>query len=454
MEDRNLLDPHEIIKICTPKLVLAICDCINDVSDHCLSWGLITEDQYDDIVLCQVRVSTDKARRLLRDVRHVVKMNSGWFEEFLYILNETLPHATKDQVIDDLMDRYLATGNQHPQFDLRHGDLRFVHFTGPLATKKFQKLDRDFCEDLSACNIESVMSRTEEILSANTGPYASIDYKCISLVHRAKCKAHCLGQRDEALLDCHEAIERASKLECENGVLIIGRALAMSASIQRWSERYSEAQGYVDRAKSELFLAAPSNDTAALLYEEVRMKISFAMSKKEDINISEVQNDYDRIFTHALCLNAHDRSRLCAYVNALTEVYLQTYYLDEGVPFSAIPLPTESDLHRAEKILNSYPLKELPTKPHGNRGWYYRNRADLCMWRRQYSKAIKWAEKAQTQFTQARMKHITNPKKRIELYQRLQSKQMMAKRSRQKQWVAFLILLFSVSFLYVILYAI
>ncbi len=71
-------------------------------------------------------------------------------------------------------------------------------------------------------------------------------------------------------------------------------------------------------------MVAPSSDTAALLYEEVRMKICIAMSEDKDINayILQVQNDYDRIFKHSLCLNAYDRSRLCAYVNAQAEVHV------------------------------------------------------------------------------------------------------------------------------------
>ena len=170
------------------------------------------------------------------------------------------------------------------------------------------------------------------------------------------------------------------------------------------------------------------------------MKICIAMYEGKDIEvyISQVQKNYDIIFKHLLCLDAYDRSRLCAFVNTQAEVYLRTYYLDDKLPFSAIPIPTDSDLCKAEEILNSYPLNELPSKPHGNRGWHYRNRGDLCMWRKQYSEAIEWAKKAQDQFTRANMKHITSPKKRIELYQRLQLQQMKANnQKKQRQRLAF-----------------
>ena len=86
-----------------------------------------------------------------------------------------------------------------------------------------------------------------------------------------------------------------------------------------------------------------------------------------------MQDDYDslRILKHAQYLNAHDRSR---FTNVQAAFYLRTSYLDDEVPFSAIQVPTESDLHKAEEILiKIYPPKELcmPTKPHGNRGWYH-----------------------------------------------------------------------------------
>ena len=334
-----------------------------------------------------------------------------------------------DNLMKELRARDDYCYNHHPQCIPE-----LIHFTGPLATLIFQRFDWAFYEALSACNTESVMSATETILSMNV----CLDYKYISCVYRAKCKAHREGQLKEALSDCDQVRELANSLECENGLLIIGRALTMKASILRWSKRLDEAKECVDRAKEKLAgLAAASSDTAAVLYEEVRMKICMDMSEGKDIKvyISQVEELYDKIFNHKPKL--HD-SQLCSYVNARAEVYLRTYYLDDNLPFSAIPIPTDSDLCRAEEILNLHPLRnelptepkeilnlhplqsKLPTEPHGNRGWYYRNIGDLCMWRKQYSKAIEWAKKAQDQFNCANMKHVlTNPEKRIELYQRL-----------------------------------
>ena len=415
-------EPYQIMLHYNDKLVMALSADPVGIAGTLLAKGLIPENTEAQMHLSST--PHEKACILVTVIRQRVGVAPKRFQDFIEILSKR--PWTKDIV--EILQPFVT---KPPQYGLV-----LIRFTGPLATLEFLKLDRDFCEALSACNTKNVMSEAEKILSESMN--TSIDYKCISRVHRAKCKAHCLGQRDEALLDCDEAIKQARNLECQNSLLIIGRALTMKASILRWSERLNEALECVHGAKGQFYLAAPSNDTAALLYEEVRMKICITMSEGKDINvyISQLQNDYDRILNHFKlpCLDAYDRSRLCAYVNANAELYLQTYYLDNELPFSAIPLPTDSDLRRAEEILDLYPLKELPTTPHGNRGWHYRNRGDLCMWRKQYPEAIEWAKKAQDQFTLANMKHITYPEKRIELYQRLQ---MKSNKKKQKQRLAF-----------------
>ena len=59
-----------------------------------------------------------------------------------------------------------------------------------------------------------------------------------------------------------------------------------------------EALECLKGAKEQFFLAAPSYDTASLLYEEVRLKIYLVKSKRMVINFSDVRNDYNRIVKH------------------------------------------------------------------------------------------------------------------------------------------------------------
>lgn len=74
-------------------------------------------------------------------------------------------------------------------------------------------------------------------------------------------------------------------------------------------------------------------------------------------------------------------------------------------------------------MLNSVPLKELPRKAYVYRAWHYLARSDLCMWRKEYHKAIEWAEKSQDQFTRGKVLHINNPQERLKLLNKLQSQE-------------------------------
>ena len=174
-----------------------------------------------------------------------------------------------------------------------------------------------------------------------------------------------------------------------------------STSILRTVGKCDKASVCVSGAKENLFLAAPSFDTAALLYEAVRLKISIATSKGGIINFSEVENDYDRILKHSDRLDDHDRPHICTFLTAKAEVFLRSYYINEELPPSAIT-PTADDLSRAEYSLHSVPLEELPSEAYVYRAWHYLARSDLCMWRKQYSKAIEWAEKSRDQFARGK----------------------------------------------------
>lgn len=428
MED-NHRPQHKVILKLTPTLVTALCDCVNDVSDHCLAKGLITEDTNAEMLVPAIS-SRNKARILLKAIRGVVEINSDCFDTFTDILEEVLPFGVRRKLITSLRDgcksrnRMSSSTRQRPLFE--HV---LIRFTGPLATKKFLKLDRFFCNATHAGKAESIMFATKNILSMNI----SMDYKSICLLYRANCKALLQAQMDEAILDCDRAIKLAENLACENGSLIIGRALRMKTSILRSVGRLDEALKCVSEAKEKFFLAAPSSDTAALLYEDVRLKICIAMSNDEDLMlyISDVSDDYDRILKHSVCLESHDRSQLCIFLNSNAELFLRSAYIERELPDTAIA-PTHSDLCRAEKILNSIPLDELPKKAYVYRGWCYRTRGDLCMWRKQYSKAIEWARKAQDQFTLGNLKHITNPQERIELYRQLQLQESQMKKNKRR----------------------
>ena len=298
-------------------------------------------------------------------------------------------------------------------------DPLLISFSGPLATQRFKKFDRAFYTAIHAGKAKDVESTVEKMLSTNFCK----DFKAIALLYRATCRALLTGQMDEALMDCDRAIERAKLLECQNGALITGRALRYKTSILRTLGKCDEALECLKGAKEQFFLAAPSYDTASLLYEEVRLKIQLVNSKRMVINFSNVKNDYNRIVKHLDYLE-DNRSHLCVIVlNAQAEVLLQTYYIKEDLPPTEVS-PTEDDLCSAEYLLDCVPHDKLPAEAYVYRGWHYLARADLCMWRKQYPKAIEWAEKSQDQFASGNVKHIDNPQERIKLISKLQAEEI------------------------------
>ncbi len=291
-----------------------------------------------------------------------------------------------------------------------------IRFSGPLATRQFQKIARAFCGAIHASKAEDVEWATEKMLSLNV----CTDYKAMSLLYRASCKSKVGGHLLEALVDCDKAIEMARLLECQNGSLITGRALRYKTCFLRTKGRTDEALECVKGAKENFFLAAPSSDTAALLYEDVQLKIHIAVSKGEIVNFPEVEDDYDRVLKHSHLLDDHNRPQMCIFLTTPAEVFLRTYYIKEDLPPAAIA-PTEEDLCRAEHLLNSVPLKELPEEAYTYTGWHYLTRSDLCLWRKQYPEAIEWAERSQDQFTRGKATHVTNPRKRLKLLKKLQA---------------------------------
>ena len=83
-----------------------------------------------------------------------------------------------------------------------------IRFSGPLATRKFRRIERAFYTAIHASKTKNVELATKKMLSMNV----STDYKAIALLFRANCKALITGQMDEALLDCDRAIGRAKPL--------------------------------------------------------------------------------------------------------------------------------------------------------------------------------------------------------------------------------------------------
>ena len=91
----------KIIERFTPKLVLAVCDCVRSVADECVANGLIPGGVRDDMLESTV-TSDDKTRKLLKAVKNTTEMDSISFDIFLRILKQKLPERSSSRLLMDM----------------------------------------------------------------------------------------------------------------------------------------------------------------------------------------------------------------------------------------------------------------------------------------------------------------------------------------------------------------
>ena len=404
----------QVIDIYTPKLVSTLSECIPSVADHCLAQGLITKDRYESMLERYTDDAT-KARRLLLAVESAIKIDSDCFDVFLdEVLKITLPYRVADKLLPEMKEQYAESAYKQgcPEDKILHvlqrkcsviREPKMIQFSGRLATRTFLRIDKAFQIAIHAGQVEDIESAAGIMMSVNS------DFQAIGLLYRASCRALIAGRIKDALKDCDRAIEVAKPTECENGVLLTLRALRLKTSMLRTVGQHQKALDCATVAHGYFNNAAPSYDTAALLYEEIRLKMSIV---DDNVTFSDVEVDYDRTLKHVDNSGECDFSQLFIFLNAQAGVLLQSRMIkDERLS----PIPPEADLCRAERILNNVPITKLPEEAYVYRGWYYLTRSDLYIRRKQYVEAMKWAKESQQQFARGGITYINDPKKRLEL---------------------------------------
>ena len=98
----------EIIKNFLPDLVTAISDSIQSVSDQCLAKGLIAK-QVHERVFESGGTSKDRARTLLLAIQNSTETDSRCLEMFLSILDQELPHASREKLLSEIRKEFEVT---------------------------------------------------------------------------------------------------------------------------------------------------------------------------------------------------------------------------------------------------------------------------------------------------------------------------------------------------------
>ena len=410
----------QVIQMFTPHLVSAVSYSVYSVADHCLSKGLISVECYESAT--EVGDKAAKAGHLLEAVKSAIEIKHPCFGLFLdSVLDEALAPEVASELIKNMKEQVdtrqqnyqdnkivSLLRRQHPSCSMVR-EPEIIRFRGYLASTGFLRIDEDFQIAIHAGQVENVESAVEEMSKRNQ------DYRAIGLLYRASCRVVITGKVNEALADCDRAIEVAKSLECQNGVLITLRALRMKVSILRTVGQLEKAADCLQTARGFFSIVAPSYDSVAFLYEEIRLKMRIA----DRITYSDAQVDYDRALKHLDYSNENDIPLLFIVRNSEAEVLLKSSMIrDEG---RLSPAPTEQDLNKAEKILNNLPINQLPEEAYVYRGWHYLARSDLYTWRKQYAEAKEWAKKSLKQFEKGQISYAAKvSQKRLELLKRLE----------------------------------
>ena len=91
----------DTLKAFIPDLVIAICDCVQFVSDQCLAKGLISQTTHERVLESR-GTSREQARILVLSVQNMTKTDRRCFEIFLDILNEVLPYRIKEKLLSEM----------------------------------------------------------------------------------------------------------------------------------------------------------------------------------------------------------------------------------------------------------------------------------------------------------------------------------------------------------------
>ena len=91
----------EVLTNFLPRLITAISDCVQPVSDQCLAKGLIPESIYNS-VRESGGTSEDKARTLVLAVKKSTETDRRCLEILLTISDEKLPYRIRDNLLSQI----------------------------------------------------------------------------------------------------------------------------------------------------------------------------------------------------------------------------------------------------------------------------------------------------------------------------------------------------------------
>ena len=202
---------------------------------------------------------------------------------------------------------------------------------------------------------------SKEILASNS---ISTDIKVFALCWEALSEAVHKGYENaERLLRL--AWERASKLECENGLLLQGRVLRHLAHFQFCQADDDKALEYMS---SELYMS--------------------------------LEKEYERLLEHVNHMEEYEKPVACNFFTMKASFHLRSDMITDKLP-SEEYWPSPDDLLKAENCLKQ---DTMPSQINAYTARYYRTLCDLHIWKQEYHEAMRCLKEATKVYDQMKVK--------------------------------------------------
>jgi len=263
-----------------------------------------------------------------------------------------------------------------------------IRYTGPLTTKRFHKLERKFTNLFLSPDFEQLQQLSKEVTVQTT---ISTDIKVFALCWKALTES-VFKRYEQAETLLRVAWENASKLECENGLLLQGRVLRHLAFTESAQGSGNKALEYISGAKERLSIAAPSNETAFLLYTELLVK-KRKMCTYSSEQYKSAEREYERLLEHAKYMEEYEKPLICNFLTVKASFHLRSALMKDELPPEEY-WPSPDDLRKAEDCLKRVSLDTMPSQDNFYAARYYCTCCDLQIWKQQYPKAMQYLKKA------------------------------------------------------------
>ena len=313
----------------------------------------------------------------------------------------------------------------------QHGVVRMqepscLRYTGPLATKQFHKLERQFTKLFLSPghNRDQILRLCKRTLAKTS---SGTDIKAYALCWKASTVA---AHRNYELAEksLRTAWKRAVKLECENGVLLQGKVLKHLAFLHYIQRNDDKALKYMSRAKYMLCLAAPFNETAHTLHTELLIKSRRLLNGTFSSEMyTSTEREYELLLEHAKYMEEYDKIAVCNFHAVKASFHLRSKLITSKLPPKEYH-PSPDDLRKAEECLKRVSLDIMPSQSNLYKARHFCTVCDLYIWKNEYPEAMYYLEEARKLYEQTNLNPVLH-----KLDQRLQLLESLTENDKQDE---------------------